>query len=128
MSFLKEKLRGSGHLKDNKCLFINRRTVYEKLSHTEVDKIRHMIHEEFSRFIKKKGGPRNRTMDAEFPSYGNLIDMNTKDSLGWTPFMNACTKGHKGAAFYLLLVGGHKRTQVQRSSLQRNLDESILCF
>ena len=73
MSFLKEKLRGSGHLKDNKCLFINRRTVYEKLSHTEVDKIRHMIHEEFSRFIKKKGGPRNRTMDAEFPSYGNYF-------------------------------------------------------
>ena len=50
-------------------------------------------------------------MDAEFPSYGNFIDMNTKDSLGWTPFMNACTKGHKD--FYLLLVGDHKTTQAR---------------
>ena len=34
-------------------------------------------------------------MDAEFPSYGNFIDMNTKDSLGWTPFMYTCTKGQQ---------------------------------
>ena len=30
-------------------------------------------------------------------------DMNAKESLGWTPFVNTCTKGHKGAVFYLLL-------------------------
>ena len=34
--------------------------------------------------------------------------MNTKESLGWTLFMYACTKGHKGSAFYLLLAGGQK--------------------
>ena len=27
--------------------------------------------------------------------YLSNIDMNAKDSLGWTPFMNACPNGHK---------------------------------
>ena len=75
-SFLKEKLRAGG-LRDNKVKFINRLTVYERLSLEEVDKIRHLIHSIFAKFRKTKE-PENEEIEVEHPSYGNI-------SLNW-PF------------------------------------------
>ena len=62
------KERIAGPLRDNASMR-NRKTNYEKLTDEEVEKIRKLIHIEFSKFRKKTG--KAISPDAVYPTIGN---------------------------------------------------------
>ena len=71
--FLKQKLHVK-RLQDNRSKFKNTMTAFERLSLEDTDKIRLMIHDEFSKFRKEKGEGRRKKeepkIEAQYPSYG----------------------------------------------------------
>ena len=86
--FLKEKL--SGQLMDNTAKFKNSMTQFERLSLEELDLIRHMIHQDFSNFIRKKG-ELAKDMTGEYPTIES-IHIKIQDSGNFDKWSKSTTR------------------------------------